>query len=86
MTVAAPMIHLNGSGKETLRANWRDAYEALAASLEAVARTAPHMRDYYPMENADEVYRLAREDHERRMNDIQKMLREFEELYHSTLS
>ena len=86
MTVAAPLIHLNGSGKENLQRDWREAHEALTAARASVSRTAPHMRDYYPMENGDEVYRRALEDHDRRIDQINTMIREFEQLYHSTLT
>jgi hypothetical protein len=80
------MIHLNGSGKENLQRDWREAHEAVRQAMNKVSLTAPHMRDYYPMKNGEEVYRQARDEHDLRMINLQNMLREFEELYHSTLS
>jgi pantothenate synthetase len=43
-----PTIHLNGTSREELIEQHVAAVAALNRALEAMARAAPHGRDYYP--------------------------------------
>lgn len=85
MTVAAPLIHLNGSGKENLIMGWRAAHEDISEALESVCKAAPHMRDYYPLKDGDEVYRRAREDHQKFVRQLSEMLAHYEQLTYAIM-
>lgn len=43
-----PVLHLNGTGRATLLAQYQAAEEALDAFCVALARATLHPRDYYP--------------------------------------
>ena len=43
-----PTLHLNGTGKTTLRDEYAAAYDALTKALEAFASTTCNGRDFYP--------------------------------------
>lgn len=43
-----PTIHLNGTGRDTLLAEYRDAYRALNAARDAFCATTCNGRDFYP--------------------------------------
>jgi hypothetical protein len=47
MNSLTPIIHMNGTGKETLAADYKAAHQAVKAALEAVASITVHGRDYY---------------------------------------
>jgi len=42
-----PVIHPNGSGKDLLKKQYRDAYDALHTAIGALIEMSPHGRDYY---------------------------------------
>lgn len=42
-----PIIHLNGTGKETLEAEYETAWRAVKAARDAVGNITVHGRDYY---------------------------------------
>lgn len=44
-----PCIHLNGTSRESLLNDLEAASTALDAAYEAMKRTAPNGRDYYPL-------------------------------------
>jgi hypothetical protein len=44
----APVVHLNGTAQEDLYEALSAACESLARAREAVQKTAPNGRDYYP--------------------------------------
>ena len=43
-----PTIHMNGTPRVMLLADYERAYEAVDAALDALRTTAPNGRDYYP--------------------------------------
>jgi hypothetical protein len=43
-----PTVHLNGTSKEELMRQLRDAYRALVKAMDALAEACPNGRDYYP--------------------------------------
>jgi len=51
-----PLVHLNGSGKKNLEAQYREASDALHDALAKLPR--PHARDYYPL--GDDAFKKAR--------------------------
>ena len=68
-----PLIHLNGSHGPTMAKDYADAAMAVRLAADAVAKTAPHSRDYYPLSDGKEVYRMAAKEHAARiarMRDI----------------
>ena len=55
-----PTIHLNGTSKESLLAEYRVAYDKLDEAIEALSKVTIHGRDYYPQEQG--AYITAREE------------------------
>jgi hypothetical protein len=55
-----PTIHLNGTGGETLKAEYYAAHKAIDAAVEALAAATLNARDYY-VQSADAYYQ-AREE------------------------
>ncbi len=44
----APVVHLNGTGREALEDQWQEAASAIHAASRVLHRAAPNARDYYP--------------------------------------
>lgn len=79
-----PTIHLNGSGRENLENQVREAGEAIHAALEKMAAAAPHGRDYYPQDEGaitGPAYKQAEKEHLARMEKVREVLKEYEQLY-----
>ena len=56
-----PTLHLNGTGKTTLRDEYAAAYDALTKALEAFASTTSNARDFYPQgANAYQLHKQER--------------------------
>jgi hypothetical protein len=55
-----PTIHLNGTGKDTLTAEYYAAYKAIEAAVEALAAATSNCRDFYP-QGADAYSRHRKE-------------------------
>lgn len=72
--LAVPSIHLNGTGKDELVRQLSEAHQRLQKAREALALTAPHMRDYYVQLAADHNYRRARNQHEARLQKIDDVM------------
>lgn len=66
----APQLSLNGSAPEALLTGYVDALRALSDAAEALGKTAPHPRDY---QHQPEMYRFAREQHTRRIQDLARI-------------
>ena len=60
MNALTPIIHMNGTGKTTLSAEYTAAHQAVKAALEAVAAVTVHGRDYY-VKNDGMTYENARQ-------------------------
>ena len=73
-----PTIHMNGTAPETLR----DEYLAVAHSIRDAVKKAEGMdfngRDYYPQ--GDAAWQQAKEEHHKRINDLNVIWLQFEEL------
>jgi hypothetical protein len=48
MALSIPTIHLNGTSRESLASDLRNALHALEAAARALQHTCPNERDYYP--------------------------------------
>lgn len=79
-TLHAPLVHLNGTGRQSLIDEVRDAVNALHAARDAVATMTVHGRDFYPvgMEHFD-AYRSQHRDRLARLEDVQE---ELEAIWH----
>jgi hypothetical protein len=51
-----PTLHLNGTGKITLRDEYAAAYDAIGKAVEALATATSNARDFYP-QGADAYYK-----------------------------
>jgi hypothetical protein len=69
-----PTIHLNGTGRQELLDQWRDAYNALHDARKALHNASPNARDYYP-QGSDAIYR-AQDEHSKRIETITSLMNE----------
>lgn len=46
-----PIVHMNGTSRESLQQQNLDAVLAVSCAIEALQNAAPHGRDYYPLGN-----------------------------------
>lgn len=76
----SPIIHLNGSGKEDLLTQYRDAYAALNAAIGSLPK--PNPRDYYPVEGA---FEKACDEHMARLRKIDEVVQELATIYGTML-
>lgn len=82
-----PTVHLNGTSRKELQANYRTAYEALERALDAMKAIAPHGRDYYPQDSKPvhgPVYLAARDQHDARVAAVAQVQRDILALHKST--
>jgi hypothetical protein len=76
--MTTPTIHLNGTSRESLLDGYRNAADALRGAIAALQQTAPHGRDYYPQ--GDNVLYVATDEHYARLEKLQQVLNEINEL------
>lgn len=69
-----PTVHLNGTSREALVAQLRQAGTALLAARHALENAAPHGRDYYPQ--GDEAIVQATAEHRSRLRRIDAIYEE----------
>lgn len=85
MEVIAPTVHLNGSGKESLRGQLIGAIRGIQSAQEALKECAPHGRDYYVQENeitpSGKPYNRAREEWADRLNRLESVKVELFAIY-----
>jgi hypothetical protein len=62
--LTVPTVHINGTSRDELLEQIRDAYLAIGKAMEALAKASPNGRDYYPQ--GDEACRAARKEHQSR--------------------
>jgi ferredoxin-NADP reductase len=74
-----PTIHSNGTSKDALLKQLRDAHDALMDASRALAYASPHGRDYYL--SGDVAYMEARQEHQNRMARLRLTIDEIYELY-----
>lgn len=76
-----PTIHLNGSSADDLFEKNADAAGAIRAALNAMAKAAPHGRDYYVQ--GDEAINKAREEYWARWDKLREVLGDLESILES---
>jgi hypothetical protein len=74
-----PIIHLNGTSKQSLLEQLEEVYLALSAALDAMRKASPNGRDYYPQPGRMEKALLV---HRRRMLGVSSLMVEVERDVH----
>jgi hypothetical protein len=77
-TVQCPCVHSNGSAAENLRDDLSLAVDAMRNATLRVEWAAPNGRDYYVQ--GDEAIRQSRLEHACRMDRLQNVMRELEQM------
>lgn len=78
-----PTVHLNGTSRDELVAQFERASNALALALQALMDAAPNARDYY-VQNGD-AFTKARTEHYARVERVQQVKDEIEQLWESVI-
>jgi hypothetical protein len=78
MPLALPTIHLNGTSAQSLLDDIRDAAIAVRAAMDALSRTAPNGRDYYPQGN--DALIIASGQHAERMARLRSVYAELQQI------
>jgi hypothetical protein len=73
-----PIVHFNGSSPERLAAQYEAARDAVYVALDAMREAAPNARDYYPI--GDDAFARAAVEHVRRLQALEVMLKEMDQL------
>lgn len=76
--LTVPTIHINGTAKKDLVEPLLAAHRALIEAREAVHKTVPNGRDYYPQ--GDDAIRTALREHQDRVNRLYAIEQEIESL------
>lgn len=63
-----PTLHLNGTGKTTLRDEYAAAYDAIDKAIDALAAATLNGRDYYPQ--AEGAYYKARDERQEALDKL----------------
>ena len=74
--IAVPTVHLNGTSKQALLDQLQEAIGAIEDAGKALARAAPHGRDYYIQK--DNPINAAMDQHDARMEKLRSIVRELE--------
>jgi hypothetical protein len=83
MTMMFPTVHLNGTSKDELIAQYERAMHDLSAAIDSLRDCAPNARDYYPQ--SDSAINQAIREHTDRMAKIMKVREEIVSLWESVL-
>jgi hypothetical protein len=73
VNVVTPIVHMNGTGKQTLLNQREDVYTALREVERCICQMAPNGRDYYPEPGRME---LAQAQHARRLGMLKQLMSE----------
>jgi len=73
-----PTIHFNGTGADDLLADNRAAYNAIRAAYDALRKTAPHGRDYYPQ--SEEAIQHAVDEYRARLTALHGVMAELDHI------
>jgi hypothetical protein len=73
-----PTIHLNGTSPSSLFDDLMDAINAIRQAEEAVAKTAPSARDYYPQ--GPQAIGIATKEHSIRLEKLAQVREELEQI------
>lgn len=76
--VYSPKVNINGTSADELLEQNKEALRALLEAFAAVQQCAPHGRDYQTVE--PEQYRLARQQHNRWLTQLDDMRKEIEQV------
>ena len=68
-----PTLHLNGTGKITLREEYAEAYDAIDKAIDALAAATLHGRDYYPQPEG--AYYRARSERDAALEQLRQARR-----------
>jgi hypothetical protein len=75
MSLTLPIVHINGTSRDTLRAKYLDAYHKLLEFREAFACIEFHARDYYVQGPAAfSQARIERDRESQRLGDLMTYL------------
>lgn len=74
--IQAPIVHLNGTSKQYLQEQIETAYSALNAAYDALKKTAPNGRDYYPL--GPDAMKRAQDQHTNRLIRLTNTMKELE--------
>lgn len=76
-----PTVHINGTSREELQRQNREAWAAINTALTALNNAAPNARDYYVQ--GDEAYRQAAVEHTARKAKLLEVQKELTQIaYH----
>ena len=88
-TIVTPIVHLNGTGRQSLTDQRLAMYNSLTEALETLREMAPNGRDYYVASNGPERMDAAIQQHHRRQqvlcdlkDEIETELEMLEEVPH----
>lgn len=73
-SVRCPLVHLNGTGVESLMVQYTEVAHNCRDTLKSLEAASPHGRDYYLL--GDGAYTQAVKEHEARIAAIRKVLDE----------
>ncbi len=79
LKLTIPTIHLNGSSKESLVKDLKNAHTAIRNAIDALRETAPHGRDYYLQ--GDKAFEKARNEHCERVVKLEAVKKEIIHIY-----
>jgi predicted nucleic acid-binding protein len=74
-----PTVHLNGTSREELLQQVEFAGQALCNAYDALAKMAPHARDYYPQ--GPDAILAATKEHSDRLHRLATINSEIERIY-----
>lgn len=74
-----PTVHLNGSGRQHLLAQYTVSAADLCKALESLRESAPNARDYYTQDDPL-AFKRALEQHTNRLHRIESVIDELREL------
>jgi hypothetical protein len=72
--IMVPMVHLNGTSKQSLLDQYENAIKALEDAKDVLLKSAPNGRDYYP--KGPDAYEIARKQHYSRTAKINQVINE----------
>ena len=76
--LVTPSVHLNGTGRQELLDQYQSAIDDLRKAIDAVAKSAPHARDYYVQSSTAIV--LAMRQHAERLQALDTVLQQLNTL------
>jgi len=74
-----PTVHLNGTSKTELLAQYRAMYDAVRSAIHVMVENGPHGRDYYPQGNG--AANKAINEHRFRVDALRRVQNEIEAIY-----